>query len=383
MNNNLINILVTGDFSPVNRISDLIFLEKFDDVFGDFIPILKNKDLAITNLECPLINNGETIKKTGPILRGPVTSAKALSNSGFNLITLANNHIMDYGFRGLKSTIDACNEYDLDFIGAGENYLKAKQIYYKKIGEAKIAILNFAENEFSTTNGNFPGANPLDPIENYYDIITAKENSDHVILIIHGGHETYDLPCPRIKKLFRFYAHIGASAIFAHHSHCYSGYEIYNGVPIFYGLGNFIFDKPDKSFTSWNYGYAVELILSDILNFKVIPYEQCNENPGIKLLNKNEEHTFYNNIKRLNSIILDDFLLQNEFDKFTEKVKRRYFSYIEPHSIKLFHYLRNRNLFPSFLSKKKKRLYLNLMRCESHREMLIKILDSENENIKI
>jgi poly-gamma-glutamate synthesis protein (capsule biosynthesis protein) len=374
-------ILITGDFCPINRIGQLVSIGDYNSTFNDFLPFIKDKDLAITNLECPLTETDTKINKYGPSLKAPVETAEILARAGFNLVTLANNHIMDYGSSGLKSTLQACKNNNIKYIGVGESHLEARRIFYTKAGNFTVAILNFAENEFSTTHGNYPGANPLDTIENYHDILEAKANADYVIVIFHGGNEMFDLPCPRIKKTFHFFADAGASAIFGHHTHCYSGYEVYKRVPIFYGLGNFLFDIPNKSDSAWNRGYAVELFLNNKITFNIIPYVQCSNRSGIRLMNDEENKLFYENITHLNSIILEDELLQNEFEKYCSRSKRLYFSLLEPHSIRLFHFLRNRKLFPSLLSKNKKTIYLNLLRCESHRDVLLNLLDKRGHSI--
>jgi poly-gamma-glutamate synthesis protein (capsule biosynthesis protein) len=376
--NNEARILITGDFCPINRISGLILDKNFEAIFNDFIPIIKENDLAITNLESPLTIIEKRINKTGPAFKAPLDTARALSNAGFKLVTLANNHIMDYGISGLKSTLQACKNNDIEYVGVGENYAEARQVYYIQVEGHNIAILNFTEDEFSTTHGNYPGANPIDPIINYNDIVQAKAKSNYVIVIVHSGHEYFDLPSPRIKKTYRFFADAGADAIFGHHSHYYSGFEIYKNVPIFYSLGNFVFDSPKHSSPSFNSGFAVELILGNTLTYNIIPYWQCNLNVGIELMNENGKELFYNNIKRLNHIIADDTLINAKFKNYCRRVSKMYFSLLEPHSNRLIHFLQNRKFLPSLLSKRKKNLYLNLMRCEIHRDVIINLLDSRD-----
>ena len=370
------SILITGDFCPVNRTSDLILDGKFELLFNDFLPYIKDAGLAITNLECPLTEKESKIDKSGPLLKASVRSAEALSYSGFKLVTLANNHIMDFGFPGMTSTINICERNGIDHVGAGANFTEAREAYYTKLGNYDVAILNIAENEFSTTHGNYPGSNPLDPIENYYDIAKAKAKADYVIVIVHSGHEMYNLPSPRTKNTFHFYADAGASAIVGHHAHCYSGYEIYRDIPIFYGLGNFIFDKPARRNSSWNFGFAVELLLGGKVTYNIVPYNQSDGNVGVRLLEKISEWEFFKSIERLNSIIINDELLNAEFEKYCARERRMYSSFLEPHSIRLIHFLQNRKLFPSLLSKRKKTLYLNLMRCESHRDVLLNLLNT-------
>jgi poly-gamma-glutamate synthesis protein (capsule biosynthesis protein) len=88
--------------------------------------------------------------------------------------------------------------------------------------------------------------------------------------------------------------------------------------------------------------------------------------------------TFFDDIERINNIISDDDLLKKEFDKYCDRVRKMYLSYLEPHSIKALHFLRNKGFLPSVLSKGKRTLYLNLMRCESHRDVLINLLESRD-----
>ena len=372
-----VTVLITGDFCPVYRAGDLITRGAYKEIFNELLPIITKADLAITNLECPLTDNNVSIKKTGPSLKASPETARILSKAGFNIVTIANNHIMDYGVDGLKQTIEACRNNDLSYVGAGYNIDHARKVLTVEINSYTVAIINYTENEFSTTHGNFPGANPLNIVENYRDIKKAREVADYVIVIIHGGNELYDLPSPRIKQTFKFFAEVGASAVIGHHTHVPSGYEIHNGVPIFYSLGNFIFDYPQLTNSYWHLGYAVELHMGNEMDFRIIPYEQSHSIPGIRLLHDEEKDQFENYLSKLNTTILCDSMLKDEFDKFCERNKKLYLSYLEPHSIKLFHFLRNRRLFPSFLTRRKRKLYLNLFRCEAHRDVVENLLNKE------
>lgn len=377
----MISVLFTGDFCPIGRISQQIN----NNIYNDFIDILKNNDLNITNLECPLCDSN-TIKlpKIGPNLRANRNSIELLRAGGFNLLTLANNHILDYGEAGLKSTIELCQQNNIEVLGAGENIQQARKIYYKVIANIKIAIINFAENEFSTTNSNNAGANPLDLINNYNDIKNAKENSDYVFVVIHGGHEGYNLPSPRMKKTYRFFVDAGASAIICHHTHCYSGYEIYKKSPIFYSLGNFIFDhKMYQNDYKWTSGYTVRFnINKDKLNFDIHPYRQnTDKTVGVRLLNSKEKIEFEKDLIKINNIIADENLLQSSFMEFEESRMSGYLNYLEPFTYnKYYSYLFHKKIIPSILSKKKKRLLLNLIRCEAHRDMLMQILSKTLKN---
>ena len=196
-------VLVTGDFCPQHRLKTLG--EKLNiQSLADFLPVIQEVDLAITNLECPLTDAAQPIAKTGPTLKGEKTVAYFLKKAGFGLVTLANNHIMDYGTEGLKDTLDLLKNWGIQTVGVGLNSREAGSPYLYEKGALTLTILNFAENEWSTTSGDDPGANPIDPVENWRSIARAKANSDRVMVITHGGHEMYRLPSPRMKQLIRF-----------------------------------------------------------------------------------------------------------------------------------------------------------------------------------
>ena len=132
----------------------------------------------------------------------------------------------------------------------------------------------------------------------------------------------------------------------ANHTHAFSGYEVYNTRPIFYGLGNFIYDHPGRCDSSWNTGFAVRLLFSDKIDFELIPLKQNNKMPGVFHLNKDEDLHFKKEISRLNDIIADPEKLQQEFDKYCEQVSDMYDSFLEPYFGRIITALRVRKLFP-------------------------------------
>lgn len=374
--NKPIEVLVTGDFYGGYRIEKLIMEDNHRQIFNDFLPHIQDVDLAITNLESPLIEKGIPITKTGPAIKSIPETIKALKFAGFNLLTLANNHIMDYGAEGLSKTIDLCNKSGIATLGAGMNYIEASNTFYIEINGIKLAFINVAENEWSTTDNDKPGANPLNPIANFYAIREASKQADYVFVIVHGGHEMYELPSPRMKETYRFFIDCGASAIIGHHTHCYSGYEVYKGCPIFYSLGNFIFDWKTEQNQEWHMGFAVKFkINNNVLGNEIIPYVQCVRKPGVFLLNEYEYNQFKNRLDNLNQIIDNDSLLKKEFLEYcNRRVKNSYNAYLEPHSNRIIQHLQSKGFVNSFLSKRKRLLYNNLIRCESHKDVVLEIL---------
>ena len=253
------NINIFGDFVPIERGVASVSDETAID--GTILSRIREADFNIVNLECPVVSNcgAKGILKDGPCLKTSEDSVRYLKTCGFDMVTLANNHLNDYGSEGVHDTFAACEKNDVTWVGAGKNLEAARKPQIIDDNGLKIGIINVCENESSIATTKEPGSNPIDEIGNYYDICQLKKQVDGIIVIIHGGSEHYCYPTPRMKKLCHFYADIGASAIVCHHPHCYSGYELYNGVPIFYSLGNFFFDSSRIKTDIWSTGYFVQL----------------------------------------------------------------------------------------------------------------------------
>ncbi len=369
-----IKIVFTGDLCPHKRIEKLAREGRYDKIFNDFTEVFEGNDLNVTDLECPLTELTTGRPKTGPHQKAHPQTPGLLKFANIGLAAMANNHMMDYGAKGAMQTIDLLHDAGIATTGIGENAERARAYFVLNAKNKRIAILNFADNEFLTAPGSTVQCNPIHPVHNYNDITKARQENDFVIVIVHGGNEFYHLPSPRIKELYRHYVNIGADAVISHHTHAYSGYEVYQEKPIFYGLGNFIYDWPGKINTPWNQGYVVRLKISEKIDFDIIPLNQCNEIPGLFRLSEDEEKAFTQRITELNAIIADDKLLEIEFQKYCEKVNPMYDAFIEPYFGKTITSLRKRALFPKLMGKRKRLLLLNITRCESHKEVLHRLL---------
>ena len=370
------NILVAADFAPQNRIETLI--SKGDYHFFDEIRNwTKQANYSIVNLEAPLSekNCRNRIKKTGPSLCAPKRTIESIHYAGFNAVSLANNHFRDYGQKGIDETIKACQDEEIDYVGGGRDLEECERILYKDIDAKSLAIINVCENEWSIATKDHGGSNPLNPIKQYYDIQKAKREVQYVIVIVHGGTEWYNLPTPRMKETYRFFIDAGADAIINHHQHCYSGYEVYKGKPIFYGLGNFCFDKKNTQQPFWYDGYMVMLSFNEIVNFKLIPYTQCHEEAQIQILE--DRNKFDKSIKALNSIIDDDQLLQTKFHEKAMQRESTIKNILEPFNNRIFASLRSRRWIPSLVNKNKLINLLSHTQCEAHRDLMNEYLKSK------
>ncbi|MGC9471138.1 MAG: CapA family protein [Bacteroidales bacterium] len=373
-----LGLLFTGDFYPHRSARSLILQNDYQALFNDFLPVLHKADMVVTNLECPLTDREREINKSGPALKAPPATAKALRYGNIEIACLANNHIMDYGNEGLIDTLQYLNAAEIKYVGAGNSLNQArKPLIINKKGH-RIGIINICEHEFSIASDHTAGAAPIDEITNYYQIKDIRSNTDLIILIIHGGHEMYPFPSPRMVKLYRFYADLGVDVIIGHHPHVFSGYEIYHGVPIFYSLGNFLFDAPERS-DMWYRGFTVYLKISEksISEIFLIPYSQFADGYGIRLLNIKETGEFENIISEYNQVIAHDTKLQEQFQQYSRIQRKNYLAVFLSNSRykrKLLHI----KIFQRLFFKRIRLLrLLNQFRCQAHRDVMTEILENE------
>lgn len=379
MNKDTIEILVTGDLCPHLRIEQLCRNNQADQIYDtDLQTILQNKDIAITNLECPLTDQNNPITKSGPALRSDKRAIAALKGY-FDVATLANNHVMDQGAAGLSDTVSVCAEAGIATVGVGNTLQEATQPLFLEAKGSTVGIVNVAEHEFCIAGDDTPGANPLHPVNNYYQIKEAKEKADYVIVIVHGGNEHYPLPNPSMVEMYRYFADLGVTAVIGHHSHFASGYEIYHGVPIFYSLGNFLFDKVQGKTDYWCQGYMVKLSIrkNDSVGITLYPYTQCMNEPQVQLMQDEQKKQYLEKIAKYSSIIQDKVQLQSYWENFLREKKIMYYSQLFGLN-RLERLLWKKNLFKNQIIKRKRiPVVTNILRCQAHRQATADILEQD------
>jgi len=376
---NAISILFAGDFAPC-RGFERIVLDNGRGIFGDLQEDILNADLSFLNLETPLCTGNHRVSKIGPNLRSHPQCVKALAEVGFRVVSLANNHIMDFGPSGLKETVTTCQNAGLLTCGAGRNLAEAQKVSYIETKGLKIAFVAVAEHEFSIADLDNPGAAPLDTIDNALQIERAKEEADLVLVSIHGGNEYFPYPRPGLRKVCRFYINRGADAVICHHPHVPGAYELYDGKPIVYSLGNLIFDhsRPPKN---WDLGYVClpryNVQTKRLISHEIMPYLQSVPLSGIKKMHKIEKAAFLQNLEGYKIVLQNDEAYNREWLAFCQKEKKnmlikQYAPIVFP-GLRRFSRIINPEIF--FLpTKTSRRLKLNMVHCESHLEILQTVL---------
>lgn len=205
----------------------------------------RTADIAMVNQEFTFSTGGTKARDKQYTFRVNPKYVKAFQDMGIDIVTLANNHSMDFGEEALIDSFTTLNNAGILYSGAGNNLSEARDIKYIEIQDKTFAYLS-ASRVIPETGWN-AGANKAgmlttyDPANLVEDIKAAKENSDFVVVYVHWGIERAAKPEEYQRNLGKAYIDAGADLVVGSHPHVLQGIEYYNGKPIVYSLGNFIF----------------------------------------------------------------------------------------------------------------------------------------------
>ena len=255
----------------------------------------------------------EPIIKAGPNLISEDRFINYINALSPTAIGLANNHTKDFGEPAMLHTLELLRGEGYTCIGAGKNideaYLPAE---FSKDG-ISVSVIAVCENEFGIADREVSGTAGYNITRVTKAIFSAKEKGSLPIIYFHGGNEINPFPSPGKIDLYRHFIDIGAVAVIAMHTHCPQGYEIYDGKPIVYSMGNFFFPANRSQLKSWNYGYmAMVDFTKDGTSLEIFPYKFDYE--GHYILEGEEKEHFLKYIEVLNKTFEDEEELQKWFD---------------------------------------------------------------------
>lgn len=364
-------IIIGGDISPNGILCRYIENGEFEMIAGEIKAQFHDVDYSIVNFETTIADESDIpVAKIGPNLKTTPRIIEMLKWMEVNVLTLANNHVGDFGPSAL---VRACKSFEINniqYVGAGcDRRDAARPLYLRKNGHT-VAIINCCEHEYGIASDNDAGSNILEPIRHYYEIAAAKKSAEYVIVIVHGGHEQFNLPSMRMQDTYRFLIDSGADAVINGHQHCVSGFEIYKGKPIYYGIGNLLFNsRSPKVPFGWNEGMLVELELDkDKISHRYIPYTQCQDSLSIKLIN--DTMRFDEMIRNLSDVISSRPKLENAVNEYYRKSQKAIKSRLQPWRGRILQGFFRRGLLPTVVGRKTLRKIQNLVFCESHRDKL-------------
>lgn len=309
--NGVVNISFVGDISLADNFDIIPYYDSRNEgIFGilstEVVDRMKSSDIMIANNEFAVTNGDNKINKLYNFKAKP-ERLDIYKEMGVDLVSLANNHVYDYGEDGLLDTIKYLNEHDIPNIGAGKNIDEATKPYYFIAGGYKFSFISASRAEKNvvtpSAENNKPGIfwcyNPELLIET---IKKEKEVSDFVILLIHWGREdSHELEEVQMET-GKLYIDAGADIVIGSHAHMLQGFEFYNNKLIAYNLGDFIFNRETKDTGM----LSVYINAIRDIKYEFIPCEQDNYKTSI--LYDSEKKRVIDDMRNysINTTILDD-----------------------------------------------------------------------------
>lgn len=304
-----VKILESSNISTLSFVGDIsladnwYIMPKYDErnkgVFGilsdSVLKEMKESTLMVANSEFTVSNRGSKMAGKQYTFRAKPERLTIYDEMGVDLVTLANNHVYDFGRDAFLDMLESFDEYKIPRVGAGRNIEEAMRPYFFIINGYKFAFVNATRAEkyimtpeaTETNPGVFRCYNPTNMVNL---IKETKKESDYVITIIHFGKEGYhELEDEQVKSA-KMYIDAGSSAVIGHHAHVLQGIEFYNNKPIVYNLGDFIFNA-NKEETAM---FQIKLNNSGEMEYYILPALQ--ENCFTDFLNGEEKKKLINKI---------------------------------------------------------------------------------------
>jgi poly-gamma-glutamate capsule biosynthesis protein CapA/YwtB (metallophosphatase superfamily) len=224
----------------------------YDYPFEQTKNILKQAQIVFGNLEGPLTDAGTAEAAKQYVFRSPPDKvAPALARAGFNVVSLANNHTLDYGSGGLEDTRAALDKAGIRHAGVGRNAIEARQPVYMMADGVTVAVLAYSltfPEEF-WAGPDKPGTAFGHEKHVRADVATARQTADIVVVSFHWGQEGKTELRDYQTQLAHAAIDAGASAVLGHHPHVLQGVEQYKHGVILYSLGNFAFGSYSNTVT--------------------------------------------------------------------------------------------------------------------------------------
>jgi poly-gamma-glutamate capsule biosynthesis protein CapA/YwtB (metallophosphatase superfamily) len=246
-----VTLEAVGDIMLGRTVGDQVLAQGPQVVFAGVQSVLDSADILVGNLECAITDLSQPEHKNFT-LRAPPETAQALSQAGFDVLSLANNHAMDYGYAGLSDMQSTLKQYGISTVGAGSDGIFAHTPVVIERNGLRLAFLAYAD--VTPENSGFdahtwiatttaPGIAWADPVQIKADVTAAKLKADVVIVLLHSGYEINSTVSINQRTEAHAAIDAGAALVIGSHPHILQGIEPYHGGLIAFSLGNFVFDQ--------------------------------------------------------------------------------------------------------------------------------------------
>lgn len=210
----------------------------------NYLDYIAAADLFMVNEEFPFSSRGTAADKTYTF-RLPPEKISMFHEMGIDIVTLANNHTLDFGREALEDTCLTLDQAGIRYVGAGTDLNRAKQLEVMEVQGKKIGFLGASRvipyGDWGATESRSGLFLTYDPAQLLKEIENAREECDFLVVYVHWGIERNEKPETYQKNMGRQYIDAGADLVIGSHPHVLQGIEYYNGKPIVYSMGNFVF----------------------------------------------------------------------------------------------------------------------------------------------
>ena len=242
----------------------------------EMLNFMRNADIFMLNHEFVFSKRGEAMADKEYTLRNDPEYVKILQELGTDVVSVANNHILDFGQEAFLDTLDTLQQSDIAYAGGGHNIEEASSPVVYEINGQSFAI--FAATRVSPSYDWYAGKNRAGIFQTYDTtalnaaISEAENIYDHTIVFVHWGIERNEMPEEYQRTLAKEYIDSGADLVVGCHPHVLQGFEYYNGVPIVYSLGNYLFGNRTGETILLN----AEFSSDGTLELQLIPCQRIN-----------------------------------------------------------------------------------------------------------
>lgn len=273
----------------------------YDCIGNNIIDLTNNADLFMLNNEFSVSERGEPLKGKFYTFRANPSNLSILDQLGTDIVSLANNHVYDYGVDAFSDTLLNLSSHNIPYVGAGANIEEAEKPIYINVNGIKIGFIsacNAEKNRFT------PGATENSPgiflMYDHTDLINkcvdASKRCDYLIAFLHWGNEDSKYYTNDQHNLASELINDGADAIIGAHPHVLQGMEYINGCPVVYSLGDFWFNSETK----YNGLISLDINSNGYVNMSIVPTIQS-EFTTSKISNQEELNKYRDYINSLSS----------------------------------------------------------------------------------
>ena len=311
----VVTLVACGDIGLYGKLEEKLLLEGPSVILGDTIDVFKNADFVFGNLEGPVSDSGQrhNLPPPYPALRMNPKSISFLKEGGFDIVSLANNHMLDYGGEALLDTLERLDDAGILHFGAGKNEDEACAPIIANIKGIRIGFVGFHEGG-AVAESDRPGACLFNKKNAISAIRKLRKRVDIVVVSFHFGFDYFTCPSPYHIRLCRRFIDEGADLILGHHPHVPQAVEKYKNGLIAYSLGNFAFylgnDPPKKA--DEGFILKVNVTRSGIGKYEIIPYE-LDKDLALKLLEGSELKEKIREYQKLSDALKDHRILKQQW----------------------------------------------------------------------